>query len=49
MPKRDADLLVEDMLDALRKIDLYIAGMDHSSFLQDEKTVDAVGCTVTLK
>jgi uncharacterized protein with HEPN domain len=42
MPKRDAELLVEDMLDALRKIDLYTAGMDHSSFLQDEKTVDAV-------
>jgi uncharacterized protein with HEPN domain len=42
MPKRDAELLVEDMLDALRKIDSYTAGMDHSAFLQDEKTVDAV-------
>lgn len=42
MPKRDAELLVEDMLDALRKIDSYTAGMDHSAFLRDEKTVDAV-------
>ena len=42
MPKRDAELLVEDMLEALRKIDSYTAGMDHSAFLQDEKTVDAV-------
>ena len=42
MPERDAELLVEDMLDSLRKINLYIAGMDHSAFLQDEKTIDAV-------
>jgi len=42
MPKRDPDLLVVDMLEALRKIELYTAGMDHSSFLQDEKTIDAV-------
>jgi len=37
MPKRQHDLLVEDMLVALRKIELYTAGMDHSAFLQDEK------------
>ncbi len=37
MPKRDPGLLVEDMLAALRKIDSYTAGMDHSAFLQDEK------------
>jgi len=42
MPKRDPELLVEDMLEALRKIQLYTAGMDHSAFLQDEKTIDAV-------
>jgi uncharacterized protein with HEPN domain len=35
-------LLVEDMLDALRKIDSYTARMDHSAFLEDERTVDAV-------
>ncbi len=42
MPRRDAGLLVEDMLGALCKIDLYIAGMDRSAFLQDDKTIDAV-------
>jgi uncharacterized protein with HEPN domain len=42
MPKRDADLLIADMLEALRKIDSYTAGLDHSAFLQDEKTIDAV-------
>jgi hypothetical protein len=33
MPKRDPDLLVEDMLEALRKFELFTSGMDHSSFL----------------
>jgi uncharacterized protein with HEPN domain len=42
MPKRDPDLLVQDMLEAVRKIQLYIAGLDHSTFLLDEKTIDAV-------
>jgi uncharacterized protein with HEPN domain len=42
MPKRDPDLLVQDMLEAARKIEFYIAGIEHSSFLLDEKTVDAV-------
>ena len=42
MPKRNPDLLVEDMLDALRKIRLYTEGMSYSSFFQDEKTIDAV-------
>ena len=42
MPKRDPELLVEDMLDALRKIRLYTEGMTYSSFLRDERTVDAV-------
>lgn len=42
MPKRDPDLLVEDMLTAIRKIDRYTSGMDQELFRQDEKTVDAV-------
>ena len=42
MPKRDPDLLVQDMLDATRKIELYTAGVDRAAFLQDEKTIDAV-------
>jgi len=42
MPKRDSDLLIEDMLAAIRKIERYIEGMDQEQFGQDEKTVDAV-------
>jgi uncharacterized protein with HEPN domain len=42
MPKRDPDLLIQDMLDAVRKIEIYIEGMEHRSFIKDEKTVDAV-------
>ena len=42
MPKRDPDLLIQDMLVAARKIELYIAGIEHQAFLSDDKTVDAV-------
>lgn len=42
MPKRDPDLLFEDMLTAIRKIDRYTSGMDQELFRQDEKTIDAV-------
>lgn len=42
MPKRDPDLLLEDMLSAVKKVERYTAGMDQKSFLQDEKTLDAV-------
>jgi uncharacterized protein with HEPN domain len=42
MPKRDPDLLVEDMLAAMGKIERYTSGMDQELFRQDEKTVDAV-------
>src|SRR3954468_22805313 len=43
MPKRDSDLLIEDMLAAICKIERYTSGMDEELlFRQDEKTVDAV-------
>ena len=42
MPKRDPDLLIEDMLTAIRKIERYTTGMSEELFRQDEKTVDAV-------
>ncbi len=42
MPKRDSDLLIQDMLSAIRQIESYIAGQDHDSFLHDRKTIDAV-------
>ena len=42
MPKRDAELLIEDMFEAINKIERYTAGFDQEAFLQDEKTIDAV-------
>ena len=42
MPKRDPDLLIEDILAAIQKIERYTDGMDQELFRQDEKTVDAV-------
>lgn len=42
MPKRDVDLLIEDISAAIAKIERYTAGLDHDGFLADEMTVDAV-------
>jgi uncharacterized protein with HEPN domain len=42
MPKRDPDLLVEDILEALRKISSYTAGIGQEEFQRDSKTIDAV-------
>ena len=42
MPKRDADLLIEDIQTALARIESYTTGLDRETFLQDQKTIDAV-------
>ncbi|UOB16320.1 HepT-like ribonuclease domain-containing protein [Abyssalbus ytuae] len=42
MSKRDILLLLDDMLDAGRKILKYTEGHDFDSFNSDDKTVDAV-------
>src|SRR3989442_15900768 len=42
MPKRDTDLLIEDVETAIARIESYIAGLDRDGFLQDQKTIDAV-------
>ncbi len=42
MPKRDADLLVEDILAAIGKIEGYTRGITRDAFLADDKTIDAV-------
>lgn len=42
MPKRDVDILIEDILAAIGKIDRYVAGLDREGFLADDKTIDAV-------
>jgi uncharacterized protein with HEPN domain len=42
MSKRDNAVLLDDIQMSLAKISRYVAGMDRTAFLADEKTVDAV-------
>lgn len=42
MSKRDEKLLLEDILDSIRKIYRYTEGLSFHDFLSDEKTTDAV-------
>lgn len=42
MPKRNPDLLLEDIRSALARIDRYTRKMQREQFLADEKTIDAV-------
>jgi uncharacterized protein with HEPN domain len=42
MPYRDWKLRLEDVLEAIPRIDRYTAGMDYDSFRADDKTIDAV-------
>jgi uncharacterized protein with HEPN domain len=39
---RDFEVYLEDMREAIRKIDSYTAGLSREQFAQDDKTVDAV-------
>jgi uncharacterized protein with HEPN domain len=42
MSERNASLLAEDILDSIRKINVYTEGMSKEEFLKDDKTIDAV-------
>lgn len=42
MSKRDLQLLLEDMLEAARKIRKYCSGLDYDGFISNDMTVDAV-------
>ena len=42
MSERDAEVLLEDIRQAMSKIERYCSGMDRASFLADDKTADAV-------
>ncbi len=42
MSKRDLILLLEDMLESALKIKRYTTNHDYESFINDEKTIDAV-------
>ncbi|MDO8588427.1 MAG: DUF86 domain-containing protein [Armatimonadota bacterium] len=42
MSSRDWRLRLEDIIDAIGKIEHYVEGMDFEAFESDEKTIDAV-------
>ncbi len=42
MPKRDADLLIEDIQTAIGKIERYMRDLSREAFMADDMTVDAV-------
>lgn len=42
MSKRDENLLLEDILEAIVKIQKYTANLDFETFQKDDKTIDAV-------
>jgi len=42
MGKREDAVLVQDILEAIRRIDEYAAGMTFQKFVRDGKTLDAV-------
>ncbi len=42
MPKRSDKLLLNDILQSIRKIQKYVNGYSFESFRQDDKTIDAV-------
>lgn len=42
MSKRDINLLLEDITEAVSKITAYTSGMSYSDFIADDKTIDAV-------
>ena len=42
MPPRDWRLRIEDILEAINRIDTYTRGMTHEGFAGDSKTIDAV-------
>ena len=42
MSKRDANLLLSDILDAVEKIKKYTLGLTYDTFIADSKTLDAV-------
>lgn len=42
MSNRTPELLVEDIIDSISKINKYVAGIDYQKFVNDDRTVDAV-------
>src|SRR5215469_1570445 len=43
MSRRAAPLLIEDIWEAIEKIQRYVAGLNHDTFIKDDKIIDSVG------
>ena len=43
MARRAAPLLIEDIWEAIEKIQRYVAGLNHDTFIKDDKIIDSVG------
>jgi len=42
MSRRATPLLIEDIWEAVEKIERYVSGLNHDAFVKDDKTVDSV-------
>jgi uncharacterized protein with HEPN domain len=42
MSRRATPFLVDDIWEAIEKIQRYMAGLDHATFIKDDKTIDSV-------
>jgi len=42
MSRRATPLLVDDIWEAIEKIERYISGLNHDTFIIDDKTIDSV-------
>jgi uncharacterized protein with HEPN domain len=42
MSRRATPLLVDDIWEAIEKVERYVAGLDHDTFIRDDKTIDSV-------
>jgi uncharacterized protein with HEPN domain len=42
MSRRTVPLLLEDIWEAVEKIERYVSGLNHDAFVKDDKTIDSV-------
>ena len=42
MSRRARPLLIEDIWEAVEKIERYVSGLSHNAFVKDDKTIDSV-------
>jgi len=42
MSRRSIELLIEDLWEAVEKVERYTVGFDHDNLIKDDKTIDSV-------